>query len=246
MTEAEAPVVSAVEGRVLLRLHKVKERKPGVVRAKKHVVRAATGRLAMRCATSTSRSCTAQATSGFECHHTQPLAEATAERLTTLADLVMVCANCHRMLHRRPWHTVGELRELVHSRRAGKHTESLFAGRRVMTDANNPGVAGDPHNLTRFVQAQAGSYELGSYEQAHSEIRSGRKRSHWMWYIFPQFDGLWNSSTSKRYSIKSVAEAEAYLSHPVLGPRLKECAEAALGVQGRTALEGFWPLMTRS
>jgi uncharacterized protein (DUF1810 family) len=100
-----------------------------------------------------------------------------------------------------------------------------------MTDANDPG---DPHNLSRFVQAQE-----DDYGQALSEIRSGRKRSHWMWYIFPQFEGLGFSSTSRFYSIKSVAEAEAYLSHPVLGPRLRECAEAALGVQGRTALELF-------
>jgi uncharacterized protein (DUF1810 family) len=97
-----------------------------------------------------------------------------------------------------------------------------------MTDANDPG--GDPHNLSRFVQAQE-----GDYEQALSEIKSGRKQSHWMWYIFPQFEGLGFSSTSRHYSIKSLAEAEAYLSHPVLGARLRECAGAALGVQGRTA-----------
>jgi uncharacterized protein (DUF1810 family) len=103
-----------------------------------------------------------------------------------------------------------------------------------MADANEPGGAGDPHNLNRFVQAQA-----DDYEQALSEIRSGRKRSHWMWYIFPQFDGLGFSSTSKRYSIKSLAEAEAYLAHPVLGPRLRECAEAALRVEGRSAFEVF-------
>ena len=103
-----------------------------------------------------------------------------------------------------------------------------------MADANEPGGAGDPHNLSRFVQAQE-----DDYEQALAEIRSGRKRSHWMWYIFPQIDGLGFSSTSRRYSIKSVAEAEAYLSHPVLGPRLVECAEAALHVEGRSAFEIF-------
>jgi uncharacterized protein (DUF1810 family) len=103
-----------------------------------------------------------------------------------------------------------------------------------MKDANDPGGAGDPHNLTRFVQAQE-----GVYEQALAEIRRGWKQSHWMWYIFPQFEGLGFSSTSRRYSIKSVAEAEAYLSHPLLGPRLRECAEAAFNVQGRTALELF-------
>jgi uncharacterized protein (DUF1810 family) len=89
-------------------------------------------------------------------------------------------------------------------------------------------------DLARFVQAQE-----HDYERALSEIRSGRKRSHWMWYIFPQFDGLGFSSTSKRYAIKSVAEAEAYLRHPVLGPRLLESCEAAVGIEGRSALEVF-------
>jgi uncharacterized protein (DUF1810 family) len=74
----------------------------------------------------------------------------------------------------------------------------------------------DPHDLNRFVQAQE-----GVYERALSEIRSGRKRSHWMWYIFPQYEGLGFSSTSRRYSIKSLAEAQAYLAHPILGPRLE-------------------------
>ena len=103
-----------------------------------------------------------------------------------------------------------------------------------MADGNEPGSTGDPHNLSRFVQAQE-----DDYEQALAEIRSGRKRSHWMWYIFPQIDGLGFSSTSRRYSIKSVAEAQAYLSHPVLGPRLVECAEAAFRVEGRSAFEIF-------
>jgi uncharacterized protein (DUF1810 family) len=92
----------------------------------------------------------------------------------------------------------------------------------------------DPYNLDRFVQAQA-----DDYDRALSEIRRGRKQSHWMWYIFPQFDGLGFSSTSKHYAIKSLAEAEAYLAHPVLGRRLVECALAALGVEGRTAAEIF-------
>ncbi|HZM44903.1 MAG TPA: DUF1810 domain-containing protein [Burkholderiales bacterium] len=98
-----------------------------------------------------------------------------------------------------------------------------------MTDASD-----DPHDLARFVQAQA-----GSYEQALAEVRSGRKHSHWMWYVFPQFEGLGFSATSRRYSIKSVEEANAYLSHPVLGPRLVACARAALSVEGRSALEVF-------
>lgn len=102
-----------------------------------------------------------------------------------------------------------------------------------MADVSDTGGS-DPHNLMRFVQAQEDDYEL-----ALAEIRSGRKESHWMWYIFPQFDGLGFSAASKLYSIKSVAEARAYLGHPVLGPRLRECAEAALSVEGRSALEIF-------
>jgi uncharacterized protein (DUF1810 family) len=92
----------------------------------------------------------------------------------------------------------------------------------------------DPYDLERFVQAQE-----EDYEQALSEIRSGRKRSHWMWYIFPQFEGLGYSSTSKRYSVKSVAEARAFLAHPTLGPRLLESAEAVVRVEGRSAVEIF-------
>jgi uncharacterized protein (DUF1810 family) len=94
--------------------------------------------------------------------------------------------------------------------------------------------AGDPYDLGRFLKAQA-----DNHEQALAEIRSGRKRSHWMWYIFPQFDGLGFSSTSRYYAIKSRSEAEAYLAHPVLGARLRECAEAALSVEARSAHEIF-------
>jgi uncharacterized protein (DUF1810 family) len=94
-------------------------------------------------------------------------------------------------------------------------------------------MASDPYNLTRFVQAEA------DYDQALAEIRAGRKRSHWMWYVFPQFDGLGMSPTSKHYAIKSVEEARAYLAHSILGPRLIECAQAALQIEGRSALEVF-------
>ena len=92
----------------------------------------------------------------------------------------------------------------------------------------------DVHDLGRFVTAQR-----GSYEQALAEIASGGKRSHWMWYIFPQFAGLGFSVTSRKYAIGSLAEAEAYLRHEVLGPRLVACAEAALAVEGRSAREIF-------
>ena len=89
-------------------------------------------------------------------------------------------------------------------------------------------------DLSRFVEAQA-----PDYDRALAELRGGRKRSHWMWYVFPQIEGLGFSPTTRRYSIKSLAEAEAYLRHPVLGRRLVECAEAALGVEGRSASEIF-------
>src|ERR1700756_677595 len=92
----------------------------------------------------------------------------------------------------------------------------------------------DSYNLARFLSAQK-----DDYAQALAEIQSGRKRSHWMWYIFPQVDGLGWSATSKRYAIKSIDEARAYLAHPVLGQRLKECAQAVLDVKGRTASEIF-------
>jgi uncharacterized protein (DUF1810 family) len=90
----------------------------------------------------------------------------------------------------------------------------------------------DPHNLARFVQAQEGVYET-----ALAELRHGRKSSHWMWFVFPQFFGLGSSATSQHYAIKSVAEARAYLSDPLLGPRLRECCWALLGVRGRSARE---------
>jgi uncharacterized protein (DUF1810 family) len=92
----------------------------------------------------------------------------------------------------------------------------------------------DPYKLSRFVQAQE-----ADYARAIAEIRSGLKRSHWMWYVFPQIAGLGSSPTSVRYAIESLAEARAYLAHPVLGPRLLECAEAALAVPGRSAAEIF-------
>ena len=94
--------------------------------------------------------------------------------------------------------------------------------------------AGDAYDLKRFVDAQ-----VDDYEQALAEVRSGRKRSHWMWYIFPQYDGLGFSSTSRQYAIKSAAEAIEYLRHPILGPRLVECCEAVLALEGRSASEVF-------
>ena len=103
-----------------------------------------------------------------------------------------------------------------------------------MTQPSGPGPANDPFNLERFVTAQASDYAV-----ALAEIRRGRKQSHWMWYIFPQFQGLGSSPTSQHYSLKSTAEAMAYLAHPVLGPRLLECAMAILRLNGLTAREIF-------
>ncbi len=92
----------------------------------------------------------------------------------------------------------------------------------------------DRFDLRRFVDAQEADYDI-----ALREIRNGRKQSHWMWYVFPQFAGLGLSPTSQRYAIGSLAEASAYLAHPVLGPRLLECADAVLALRDRSALEVF-------
>jgi uncharacterized protein (DUF1810 family) len=83
-------------------------------------------------------------------------------------------------------------------------------------------VNGDPSNLQRFVDAQAG----GVYGRALSEIRAGEKRSHWMWFIFPQHRDLGRSATAKFYGLSSEEEARAYLAHPLLGPRYRECVAA--------------------
>ena len=92
----------------------------------------------------------------------------------------------------------------------------------------------DPHDLDRFVRAQA-----PDYARAVSELRAGQKKSHWMWYIFPQIEGLGGSAMSRLYSIKSEAEARAYLDHPLLGAHLRECFAAVMNVDGRSALEIF-------
>lgn len=95
----------------------------------------------------------------------------------------------------------------------------------------------DPFNLDRFVQAQRSSYAT-----ALAEVRAGRKRSHWMWFIFPQIAGLGFSPTSQHYAIKSIGEARAYLKHALLRERLIECMEALLALQERSANEIFgWP-----
>jgi uncharacterized protein (DUF1810 family) len=92
----------------------------------------------------------------------------------------------------------------------------------------------DSYDLQRFLDAQE---EGCTYEQALSELRAGRKTSHWMWFVFPQRAGLGQSAMSRRYAISSAAEARAYLDHPLLGPRLVECSEALLAHDDRSARE---------
>ena len=92
----------------------------------------------------------------------------------------------------------------------------------------------DPFNLSRFVEAQDRVYGT-----VLTELRAGQKRSHWMWYIFPQIDGLGYSPMAKRYAIRNLDEARGYLDHPVLGPRLVECAQLLLDVKGRSLAQIF-------
>jgi uncharacterized protein (DUF1810 family) len=92
----------------------------------------------------------------------------------------------------------------------------------------------DRYDLERFVEAQRRIYAC-----ALAEIRGGLKRSHWMWFVFPQLAGLGHSSMSQRYAVHGLAEARSYLAHPVLGARLTECADALLALSGRSAHEIF-------
>ncbi len=96
--------------------------------------------------------------------------------------------------------------------------------------------AEDPYDLERFVAAQDAG---GTYGRAVAELRAGRKASHWMWFVFPQIAGLGYSPASRTYAISSLDEARAYLAHPVLGPRLAECAAILTGGPGRTAEQVF-------
>ncbi len=92
----------------------------------------------------------------------------------------------------------------------------------------------DTYDLNRFISAQ---HEV--YNRVLKELKSGMKRTHWMWFVFPQIHGLGHSATAEYYAIKSIEEAQAYLNHPLLGPRLLECAEAVLAVEGRSASQIF-------
>jgi len=92
----------------------------------------------------------------------------------------------------------------------------------------------DDYHLGRFLDAQGRVYDI-----VLEELRSGRKSSHWMWFIFPQVIGLGHSGTARDFAISSLEEAKAYLQHPVLGPRLRECTQLVLNVDGRSADQIF-------
>jgi uncharacterized protein (DUF1810 family) len=94
----------------------------------------------------------------------------------------------------------------------------------------------DPYDLARFVEAQdAGQL----YERVLDELRDGRKRSHWMWFVFPQVAGLGRSPTAERFAISGLPEAKAYLAHPLLGPRLRECSDILIDLPPTTAVAIF-------
>ena len=90
------------------------------------------------------------------------------------------------------------------------------------------------HTLQRFIDAQR-----GAYVQAEAELRAGRKESHWMWYIFPQIEGLGQSAMAQKYAISSLAEAAAYLNHRELGKRLRECTRLVTAIDGRSIEDIF-------
>lgn len=95
-------------------------------------------------------------------------------------------------------------------------------------------TADDPYRLERFVTAQE-----TTYERARDELRAGRKSGHWMWFVFPQIEGLGHSRTAREFAISSLDEARAYLAHPVLGPRLVECAELVRAIDKKTPEQIF-------
>jgi len=94
--------------------------------------------------------------------------------------------------------------------------------------------ANDPHNLQRFVDAQS-----AIYKKVCAELRDGYKSGHWMWFIFPQIEGLGRSFTAREFAISSREEAEAYLKHPILGPRLRECTRLVNLIEGRSIYDIF-------
>jgi uncharacterized protein (DUF1810 family) len=114
------------------------------------------------------------------------------------------------------------------------HGFGLILGDRAVTRQEM--TVAHAYDLERFVGAQEAD---GTYDRAVEELRRGRKTSHWMWYVFPQIAGLGYSATSRRYAIASLEEAQAYLEHPVLGPRMKECAGIVAQTQGQSAEQIF-------
>jgi len=104
----------------------------------------------------------------------------------------------------------------------------------MIVASNLDKTSADPFNLQRFVEAQE-----RIYPQVTSELRAGRKMSHWIWFIFPQIQGLGRSPTAIEYAISGLDEARAYLAHAVLGPRLRECTQLVLGVENRSAAQIF-------
>lgn len=151
-------------------------------------------------------------------------------RIFAKAPNVFLCvstfnADARRLYERSGYVFVGELKNYL----VAGHGELLFRKTRGPLSEFN-----DPFDLDRFVQAQT-----ADYDRALAELRDGRKRSHWMWYVFPQIEGLGHSQISRRYSIKSAGEARAYLDHPILGPRLRECGAVVQSIAGRSALEIF-------
>lgn len=103
-----------------------------------------------------------------------------------------------------------------------------------MTPVSNNLNSQDIFDLNRFISAQQ-----GVYDRVLAELNNGKKRSHWMWYVFPQFQGLGQSQTSKYYAIKTREEAIAYFNHPILGKRLKECTEAVINIKRKSVSEIF-------
>ena len=99
-------------------------------------------------------------------------------------------------------------------------------------------MSGDPFDLQRFVDAQEG----GTYDGALAELRAGHKRGHWIWFVLPQIAGLGRSETSRYYALSGLDEARAYLAHPVLGPRLVECARALLELPGSDPVAVLGPV----
>jgi uncharacterized protein (DUF1810 family) len=100
------------------------------------------------------------------------------------------------------------------------------------TGLNHTTPTEDPHDLARFLQAQN---DRDTYANALEEISRGRKVSHWMWFVFPQIAGLGRSTTARHFAIRSLAEAQAYLAHPVLGLRIRESAQAIVNAPGGSA-----------